>query len=219
MQRERVISDQFFIILNEAAQIVGVELYSIDRKKLDEIATCYDGIHQAPKYTNDGIPFISVKNIKNIYETDKYISKEEFKKFKIKPKKDDVFMTRIGDIGTCAIVKNDDDLAYYVTLTLIRPNHSVVLSRFIKYFIESDYGKKELNKRILHKAIPIKINLGDVGKLELPIPPLEVQLHVVNILDKFSTIINDLNEGLPAEIKLREQQYEYYREMLLSFPH
>ena len=56
-------------------------------------------------------------------------------------------------------------------------------------------------------------------ELEIPLPSIEEQKKIVNILDKFSTIINDLNEGLPAEIKLREQQYEYYREMLLSFPH
>ena len=56
-------------------------------------------------------------------------------------------------------------------------------------------------------------------ELEIPLPSIEEQKKIVNILDKFSTITNDLNEGLPAEIKLREQQYEYYRNMLLSFPH
>ena len=217
-ERERELTNQFFIILNEAAQIVGVDLYSLEKKKLGEMAQCCDGIHQTPKYADSGVPFISVKNIKNIYETQQYISKKDFKEFKFKPEKGDVFMTRIGDIGTCAVVQNDEDLAYYVTLTLIKPNRNIILGGFIKYFIESDYGRKELDKRTLHKAIPIKINLGDVKQLELPLPPLSVQEHVVSILDKFSEIANDLEQGLPAEINLRQKQYEYYRNLLLSFP-
>ena len=142
---------------------------------------------------------------------------EEYNKFKVKPRKNDVFMTRIGDIGTCAIVKNDDDLAYYVTLALIRPSNDIVLSKFLKYLIESNQGKKELSKRILHNATPIKINLGEIGKLKFFIPSIKVQEYIVSILDKFDNIVNDISKGLPKEIELRQKQYEHYREKLLSF--
>ena len=93
-------------------------------------------------------------------------------------------MTRIGDIGTCSIVKDNRDLAYYVTLALIRPNQSIVATKYLKFYIESTYGRRELNKQILHNATPIKINLGNIGKLKLTIPPLQVQYHIVKILDK-----------------------------------
>ena len=142
----------------------------------------YDGTHQTPKYVNTGVPFVSVQDIKNIYGTDKYITAEEYNKFKVKPRKNDVFMTRIGDIGTCAIVKNDEDLAYYVTLALIRPSNDIVLSKFLKYLIE-----------------------------------IQVQVHIVSILDKFDSIVNDISKGLPKEIELRQKQYEHYREKLLTF--
>ena len=146
-----------------------------------------------------------------------FIGQEDYNKFKVKPRKNDVFMTRIGDIGTCAIVENDDDLAYYVTLTLIRPSNDIVLSKFLKYLIESSQGKKELSKRILHNATPIKINLGEVGKLQFFIPSIPVQEHIVSILDKFDALVNDISKGLPKEIELRQKQYEHYREKLLSF--
>ncbi len=53
--------------------------------------------------------------------------------------------------------------------------------------------------------------------LQIPIPSMEEQERVVGILDKFDRLVNDISEGIPAEIKARRQQYEYYRDMLLNF--
>ena len=218
-ERERAyISKWYFRLLKEAADIVDVKLYSVELKVLGEICKCYDGTHQTPEYMKSGVPFISVQNIKNIYGTDKFISIEAFKEYKVKPEKDDLFMTRIGDIGTCALVENDEDLAYYVTLTLLKPNQNIILSKFLKYMIESNHGKKELDKRTLHMANPIKINLGEISKLKFFLPSIPVQEHIVSILDKFDSLVNDISQGLPKEIELRQKQYEYYRENLLNFP-
>ncbi|WP_278555063.1 restriction endonuclease subunit S, partial [Parvimonas micra] len=217
-ERERAyLSNSYLNSLKEAGKIVGVSVFGVELKKLEDFAEIYDGTHQTPKYVNTGVQFVSVQDIKNIYGTNKYITAEEYNKFKVKPRKNDVFMTRIGDIGTCAIVENDDDLGYYVTLTLIRPNNDIVLSKFLKYLIESSQGKKELSKRILHNATPIKINLGEVGKLQFFIPSIQVQEHIVSILDKFDALVNDISKGLPKEIELRQKQYEHYREKLLTF--
>lgn len=185
--------------------------------KLEEIANYCDGTHQTPKYQEKGIPFVSVENIKDLYGTKKYISEDDYKKYKYTPEEDDIFMTRIGDIGTCSVVQDNRDLAYYVTLALIKPNREIVDSKYLKLYIESSYGKRELNKRILHHATPIKVNLGDIGKIKVLIPPLHVQQYIVSILDKFDTLVNDIKEGLPKEIEQRQKQYEYWREQLLSF--
>ncbi|MGL4985549.1 MAG: restriction endonuclease subunit S, partial [Treponemataceae bacterium] len=53
--------------------------------------------------------------------------------------------------------------------------------------------------------------------IEIPVPPLAEQQRIVDILDRFDTLCNDLSTGLPAEIKARQQQYEYYRDKLLTF--
>ena len=195
-----------------------MKLYEVKLKKLGEIAKCFDGTHQTPKYVEKGVPFVSVQDIKNIYATSKYISKDDFEKFKSKPEKGDIFMTRIGDIGSCAIVENNNDLAYYVTLTLIKPDRTLVLGKFLKYLIESAYGQKELDKRTLHNATPIKINLGEISKMNFLLPSLPVQNYIVSILDEFDTLVNDIRQGLPKEIELRQKQYEYFRERLLDFP-
>ena len=53
--------------------------------------------------------------------------------------------------------------------------------------------------------------------IKIPIPSLEKQKEIVEILDKFDTLVNDLSEGIPAEIEMRTKQYEYYRNKLLTF--
>ncbi|WP_085876285.1 restriction endonuclease subunit S [Peptoniphilus vaginalis] len=66
-----------------------------------------------------------------------------------------------------------------------------------------------------------KMPRGDKKKImeyKILVPPMEVQEKVVSILDKFDRLVNDIKEGLPKEIELRQKQYEYYRERLLNFP-
>ena len=62
-----------------------------------------------------------------------------------------------------------------------------------------------------------QISLNVTEKYKVPIPSLEVQEKIVNILDKFDKLTNDISEGLLAEIEARQKQYEYYRNKLLSF--
>jgi type I restriction enzyme S subunit len=53
--------------------------------------------------------------------------------------------------------------------------------------------------------------------LKIPVPPIEIQNRIVKVLDNFDSICSDLQIGLPAEIDARKKQYEYYRDLLLSF--
>ena len=62
------------------------------------------------------------------------------------------------------------------------------------------------------------INLSQIKLIKIPIPSLKEQKRIIAILDKFETITKSITEGLPKEIALRQQQYEYYREQLLDFP-
>jgi type I restriction enzyme S subunit len=57
----------------------------------------------------------------------------------------------------------------------------------------------------------------NIAKTRIPNPPLDLQERIVAILDKFETLVNDLSQGLPAEIAAVQEQYEYYRNKLLTF--
>ena len=191
----------------------------IEKVKLNSVCKIYDGTHKTPKYTNTGIPFVSVENIDDLYGTRKFIAPEDYAKYKIKPRKGDVFMTRItaGVIGKCTVVDRDDDLAYYVSLALLRPNTDILDSKYLKYYLESGWGRKELSKWILWDATPTKINKDDIGRVLISIPPLDIQKRLVQVIEHFDAICTDLNIGLPAEIEARQKQYEYYRDLLLTF--
>ncbi|WP_342774719.1 restriction endonuclease subunit S [Asticcacaulis tiandongensis] len=62
-----------------------------------------------------------------------------------------------------------------------------------------------------------KLMSNVMSQIKVPIPPLEEQERIVSILDKFDALVNDLSSGLPAEIRARRQQYEHYRDRLLTF--
>lgn len=66
-------------------------------------------------------------------------------------------------------------------------------------------------------AVP-SIRKSEMKSLRVPVPSLSEQARIVAILDKLDALVNDLSSGLPAEIKARRQQYEHYRDRLLSFP-
>lgn len=186
----------------------------VEMKTLGEVCGIFDGTHQTPNYVESGIKFVSVENIKDIYSSCKYISIEDYQKnYKVKPQKGDVLMTRIGDVGSCAVVDRDEPIAYYVSLALLRPSFNIVLSNYVKYILESKTGKIELRKRTLLIAVPLKINLGDIGKIKLPFPDISTQFRIVSILDTFEASI----QNLEAQLKEREKQYEYYRNKLLMF--
>ena len=69
----------------------------------------------------------------------------------------------------------------------------------------------------MRKASVPRISKGHVGEVMIPYASLAEQQRIVDILDRFDTLCNDISKGLPAEIAERQKQYEYYRNKLLTF--
>lgn len=89
--------------------------------------------------------------------------------------------------------------------------------KFVAYFTHTKQFHDQIKKHISSGKIS-SINAKGLGKVLIPIPSLEEQERIVSILDKFDTFTASISEGLPKEIELRKKQYEYYRDMLLTFP-
>ena len=99
-------------------------------------------------------------------------------------------------------------------------NHAHVL-KFDTYaerrFVEIYLNSIDLTPYISGAAQP-KLNQQNLNNIKIPNPSLLEKERIVNILDKFDTLTNSISEGLPKEIELRTKQYEYYRDLLLTFP-
>lgn len=139
-----------------------------EQRKLGEVVSVYDGVHQTPDYKESGIMFLSVEDITSL-RSEKYISEEAFKKdYKVYPQKGDILMTRIGDVGTTNVVETTEKLAFYVSLALLKPNG--INSYFLSNAIQSPLFQKGLKDRTLVTAIPQKINKDEIGKVDLILP-------------------------------------------------
>ncbi|MCK6225170.1 restriction endonuclease subunit S [Staphylococcus hominis] len=181
-----------------------------NQNKLSDVVNVYDGTHQTPKYTNEGIKFLSVENIKTL-NSNKYISKEDFiKEFKIHPEYGDILMTRIGDIGTPNIVNLKEPLAYYVSLALLKPIN--INSYFLNSLILSPTVQNELWRKTLHIAFPKKINKNEIAKVLINYPTFNEQEKIGYFFSKLDHQI-ELEE---KKLELLEQQKKGYMQKIFS---
>ena len=95
------------------------------------------------------------------------------------------------------------------------------LYRYVFHWVSYNYE----NIKALGQGARGDLNSSIIKGFKLPIPcaddpikSLAEQARIVAILDKFDALVNSITEGLPREIELRQKQYEYYRDLLLSFP-
>lgn len=89
-----------------------------------------------------------------------------------------------------------------------------LLPKYVFHYLKNNQAKIHATKK--GAGVP-HVHGKDIAKFLIPIPPLELQEKIVAILDRFETLVNDLSEGLPAEIAAVKEQYEYYRNRLLTF--
>ena len=99
---------------------------------------------------------------------------------------------------------------------VLRPDQNKILPEWMYFNLQTEKFYKYVESFQQGASYP-SISDSAVKNYEISIPPLEEQKRVVKILDKFDKLVNDITVGLPAEIELRRQQYEYYRNKLLSF--
>ncbi len=91
-----------------------------------------------------------------------------------------------------------------------------MLVKFLYYYLSNNQYYFQKLAQSSSVKLP-QLSVSDTDEHEIPVPPLEIQQEIVKILDQFSALTTDLQSGIPAEIKARKKQYEYYREKLLTF--
>lgn len=189
---------------------------------LGEIATIVRGGNfQKKDFCSEGVPCIHYGQIYTkfglyAYEPITYISEEVANKSK-KATTNDIIMAvtseNIEDVCKCVAWLGDSKIAVSGHTAIIHHNQN---AKYLSYYFHTQMFFEQ-KKKYAHGTKVIEVTPNKLSDIIIPIPPLEVQNAIVEILDKFERLVNDLSEGLPAEIEARKKQYEYYRDKLLSF--
>lgn len=145
---------------------------------------------------------------------DAYISRDLYESYRARysfPKEGDVLLSAAGTIGRA--IPYDGRPAYFQdsNIVWIDNDESIVKNSYLRYWYSViDWITDGGTIRRLYNE--------NIRRARIAVPPLDEQERIVAILDKFDTLVNDLSIGLPAELNARRQQYEYYRDRLLTFP-
>ncbi|SAF01383.1 type-1 restriction enzyme specificity protein [Enterobacter cloacae] len=204
-------------------QLLSFDEDEVEWKALGDITKLITKGTTPKKFVDDGVNFIKLENFdNNRIKTDKLMFIPEsvhFKELKrsILKANDILFAIAGATIGKCAIV--DETLLPANTnqaLAIIRTSEMVNV-RFVFYYLQTR-SMKEYIARFNKTSAQPNLNLNQMSNFKIPVPSIEEQLRIVSILDKFDALTSSITEGLPREIELRQKQYEYYRDMLFSFP-
>lgn len=168
-----------------------------------------------PKYVNDGIPYLTSKNIKNgkiNLDIVNYISEKDYKNISNNRaiQSDDILLSMIGTIGEIGIV-NENDLPFYgQNMYLLRLNTNMVNIKYFYYFYKSSIvQEKLLNEK--NQGTQGYLRTKNIEELIVPIPSLEEQNEIVEILDKFENRIDIIKK----QIDRRSLQFEYLSNKIL----
>ena len=123
--------------------------------------------------------------------------------------RDAVVISSIG-ANTGAVYYKEAFFTPIIRLKVILPKDNRINARFLFHALSGTTIKSKSS------SVP-NMNANEIKAIKIPVPPLDVQNRIVNVLDNFEKICSDLNIGLPAEIEARQKQYEYYRDKLLTF--
>ena len=203
-------------------QLLSFDESSVEWKTLLEACDYVDYRGKTPKKTQSGIFLVTAKNIRmgyiDYHASQEFISEEDYAIVMRRglPKKGDVLITTEAPCGFVAQV-NRENIALAQRVIKYRSKNTQLSNSFLKHYLLGSQFQDKLMQAATGSTVK-GIKGSRLHQLKIPIPSKVEQDRIVAILDKFDTLTNSITEGLPREIELRQKQYEYYRDLLFSFP-
>jgi type I restriction enzyme S subunit len=199
----------------------GAHPSSVKWMKLGEVSSYRRGSFPQPYgrkdwYDGEGaMPFVQVADIgedlRLVNDTKRKISTLAQQQSVFAPK-GSIIISLQGSIGRIAITQYDSYIDR--TVAIFHNISTEIVPKYFVYQLQRVFAIKEKTAR----GSTIKtITKEEFTDFEIQVPSLSEQQRIVDILDRFDKLCNDISEGLPAEIEARKKQYEYYRNQLLTF--
>lgn len=133
-------------------------------------------------------------------------------------KQGDILFSGTGTIGNTALVKAaPTNWGIKEGIYAITPNAEMISQKFLIYLFHTTTCVKWFGRKAMGGAVQ-SVSMADLKTLSIPVPSLATQKRIVDILDRFDTLTTSLSDGIPAEIAMRREQYEYWRSRILDFP-
>lgn len=193
---------------------------------LGELFEFKNGLNASKEQFGHGKPIV---NYVNVYKKNSIVSSDLTGRVELEAsaieryrvKRGDVFFTRTSEtreeVGFASVLlENIEDCVFSGFVLRARPITNVILPEFCKYCFATYKIRKQIiqSSTLTTRALT---NGASLSKVKIMIPSIAEQNRIVSILDRFDTLTNDLTAGLPAEMEKRRQQYEFYRDKLLTF--
>ena len=196
------------------------EVYQVEWKTIQDISVkIVTGV--TPKkscedyYLKGTIPWLRTNEVKfnTITTTEKYVTERAVEETGLKWISPNSIIIAISGATAGRVAMNSIPLTTNQHCCSISVDERIVNYKYLYYWLVNQ------NRQILSLKQGARgdINMSMIKSLKIPVPSLEIQSRIIQVLDNFDTVCNDLNIGLPKEIELRQKQYEYFRDKLLTF--
>lgn len=211
--RDMLLSEDYLNKLSEKLEGGGNREFAVEYKKLGEIGEiqmCKRILKNQTSLRGD-IPFYKIGTFGKV--ADSFITRELFNEYKEKycyPKKGEILISASGTIGRTVIFDGEDAYFQDSNIVWISHNEEVALNKYLYYLYQI------INWRPSTGGTINRLYNYNLKNIKVFLPPIEIQNKVVQILDKFQSLLADTKGLLPQEIEQRQKQYEYYREKLLT---
>lgn len=168
-----------------------------------------DGVHHTPKYLDNGVPFISVKDIdgKSIsFDDCKYISQEQHEEInqRCNPEKGDILLCRIGTLGRATIVDTEKAFSLFVSVGLLKFFNEQLLPEYLHTVFHSPLLLRQYDEIKAGGSHTNKLNLGDIPRLKIPVAPLQEQHRIVAKVDELMALCDQLEQQTEASIEAHQ---------------
>ena len=176
---------------------------------------------QKRDFTEEGVGCIHYGQIYTKYgmateKTISFVEESLAEKLRKVEKGDIIFAVtseNIEDLCKCVVWLGEEEIVTGGHTAILKHNQN---SKFLAYYFQTEAFHSQKRKLATGTKV-MDVTATKLEEILVPLPPLEEQQRIVDILDRFDRLCNDISEGLPAEIEARQKQYEYYREKLLNF--
>ena len=172
---------------------------------------CYlitDGAHHTPKYVDNGIPFLSVKNLSKgfmDFSSTKFIEEETHKELikRCHPEFEDILLTKIGTTGIAKVIDTKNDFSIFVSVALLKIAKTEIFPLFIEHCINSPFIKKQSSdgtEGVGNKNLVLR----KIKSFVIPLPPLEEQKEIVKVVETLFKEVEQLEQLTVERLSLKE---------------